>query len=95
MRFGSPFQQETLLKATAVRSPEQRRLCRHFFLGHQFFLVLLFFYQSCCPERGVWLQGGVAMGRGRGWGRGGGLGEGAGDISIQLPCTALPQGASP
>ncbi len=47
---------------------------------------------------GVQLQGRFGWGRGlgRGLGRGRGLrGEGAGDISSTLPCTALPQGASP
>ena len=38
--------------------------------------------------------GGVEWGRG-GEGVKGGWGQGTGDISVQLPCTALPHGASP
>ncbi len=51
-------------------------------------------------HRGVQQEGG-GSGRGRGvWqgegeGRGSGRGEEAGDISVQLPYTALPRGASP
>ncbi len=39
--------------------------------------------------------GGSSGGGGSGSGGGSGRGEGAGDISVQLPCTALPHGASP
>ncbi len=67
---GAPIQQEAVLKATAVRSPLQRRSCR------QFFLVLLVFHQSCSPQGGGVWPGGLAMGGlggGGGWGGGGGL----------------------
>ncbi len=92
------YKQEAVLKATAVRSPLRRRLCHKFFLVHQFFLVLLVFHQSCCPQGGLVGEGDPAGGPvGGGWWevRGLGEGEGAGDISATLPYTALPHGASP